>query len=243
MEYIYISSAIVVCSPCCGWLFVTPWTAAREASLSFTISWSLLKLMSIESVMPSSHLILCLPLPLPSVFSRIRVFSSKAALRTRWPEYWSFSIRPSMNTQGWLPLGWTGWISLLSKGLTRVFSNTAVQILWHSAFFIVPLSQLYMTNGKTIALTIQTFVAKVTSLLFNTLSRFVIAFLPSSKCLLISWRQSAIVGTAKHFFHTRGTSFTLPTMWKNVVAPHLHQHSSVSLLLCWQISSGISLWS
>ena len=111
-------------------LFATPRTAARQASLSFTISWSLLKLMSIESAMPSNRLILCHPLLLlPSIFPSIRVFSSESALRVRWPNYWSFSfnISPSNEHPGLIPLGWTGWISLHSKGLSRVFSNTTVQ--------------------------------------------------------------------------------------------------------------------
>ena len=103
----------------------------------------------------------------------------------------STSVLP-MNTLDSSPLGWTGWISLQSKGLSRVFYNTQfkISILWHSAFFILQLSHPYLTTGKTIALTIRTFVSKVVSLLFNTVSRFVIAFLPRSKCLLISWLQS-----------------------------------------------------
>ena len=108
----------------------TPWTAARQASLSITNSQSLPKLMSIESVMPSNYLILCHPLLLlPSLFPSIRVFSNESALHIRWPKYWSFSfnISPSSNTQDWSPLGWTGWISLQSRGLSRVFSNTTVQ--------------------------------------------------------------------------------------------------------------------
>ena len=112
------------------WLFLTPWTAASQASLSIINSWSLLKLMSIESVMPSSHLTLCHPLlPLPSVFHSIRVFSNESVLRIRWSKNWSFSfnISPSNDSQDWSPLGWTGWMSLQSKGLSRVFSNTTVQ--------------------------------------------------------------------------------------------------------------------
>ena len=112
-------------------LFATPWTAAHQASLSITNSQSLLKLMSIESMMPSNHVILCRPLLLlPSVFSSIRVFSKELALRIRWPKYWRISASASvfpMNVQDWFPLGWTGWISLQSKGLPRVFSNTTVQ--------------------------------------------------------------------------------------------------------------------
>ena len=112
-------------------LFVTPWTTALQASLSITNSQSLPKLMSTESVMPSNHLILCRPLLLlPSIFSSIRVFSNESVLHIRWPKYWSFSfsISPSwMNIQDWSPLEWTGWISLQSKGLARVFSNITVQ--------------------------------------------------------------------------------------------------------------------
>ena len=111
-------------------LFATPWTAACQASPSFTISWSLLKLMSIESVMSSNHLILCPPLfLLPSIFPGIRVFSNESALHIRWPKYWSFSfsISPSHEYSGLISFGLTGWISLQSKGLSRVFfSNTTV---------------------------------------------------------------------------------------------------------------------
>ena len=125
-DYVQFSS---VQSLSCEWLFVTPWTGARQASLSITNSWNPPKLMSTESIMPSSHLILCSPLLLlPSIFPSIRVFSNESALHIRWPKYCSFSfnILP-MNTQDWSPLGWTGWISLQSKGLSRVFSNTTVQ--------------------------------------------------------------------------------------------------------------------
>ena len=112
-------------------LFATPWTTARQASLSITNSWSLPKLTSIESVMPSNHLILCclLLLLLASIFSSIRVFSKESVLHIRWSKYWSFSynISPSNEYPGLISLGWTGWISLQSKGLSRVFSNTTVQ--------------------------------------------------------------------------------------------------------------------
>ena len=113
----------------CVQLLVTPRTAARQASLSITNSQSLLKLKSIESVMPSNHLILCCPLLLPSIFPSIRVFSNEPVLRIRWPKYWSFSLRPSMNIQDWFPLRLTGLISLQSKGtqVSRIFSNTTVQ--------------------------------------------------------------------------------------------------------------------
>ena len=179
----------------CVWLFVTPWIAARQASLSITNSRSSSKLMSIKSVMPSSHLILCRPLLLlPPIPPIIRVFSSESTLRMRWPKYWSFSfsISPSKNIQDWSPLEWTGWISLQSKGLSRVFSNTTVQKhqFFGAQLSSVQLSHLYMTTGKTIALTRRTFVGKVMSLLLNMLSRLVITFLPRSKCPLISWLQS-----------------------------------------------------
>ena len=114
-----------------SWALPTPWTAACQASLPSTISQSLLKLISTESVIPSNHLILCHPLILlPSIFPIVRVFSNESALPVRWPQYWTFSfnISPSNeNTQHWSPLGWTGWIFLQSKGLSRVFSNTTVQ--------------------------------------------------------------------------------------------------------------------
>ena len=170
----------------------TPWPAARQASLSITISQTLLKLMSIESVMPANHLILCRPLLLPpSVFPSIRVFSNESALHIRWPKYWSFSfsISPSNECSGLISFR-MDWLDLLAvqgtlKNLLQYHSSKA-SILWHSAFFMVHLSYPYMTTGKTIALTIQTFVGKIISLLFDMLSRLVIAFCPRSKCLLIS---------------------------------------------------------
>ena len=133
-----IDLSIAHCSGCysfssvqllgCVWLFLTPWTAAHKASLSITNSRSSLRLMSIESVTPSNHLILCHPVHLPpSIFPSIRVFSNESALHIRWPKYWSFSISPSNEYSGWFPLEWTSLISLLSKGLSRVFSNTTVQ--------------------------------------------------------------------------------------------------------------------
>ena len=111
------------------WLFATPWIAARQASLSITNSRSSLKLISVDSVMPSSHLILCCPLLLPSIPPSIRVFSNESTLHMRWPKYWSFSfsIIPSKEIPGLISSEWTGWISLWSKGLSRVFSNTTVQ--------------------------------------------------------------------------------------------------------------------
>ena len=149
-------------------LFATPWTAARQASLSITNSWSLLRFISIESVMPSNHLILCLPLLLlPSIFPSIRVFSNESALRTRWPKYWSFlfNISPSNEYSGLISFK-IDWLYLLAvQGTLKSFlqhHSSKASILQHSAFFIVQLSHLYMTTGKTIALTQWTFVGKVT---------------------------------------------------------------------------------
>ena len=155
---------------------MTPWTVAYQASLSIANSWSLLKLMSIESVMPSNHLILCHPLFLtPSIFPSIRVFSNESALHIRWPKYWSFSfnISPSSEYSG-LISSRKDWLDLLGaqgtfKSLLQHYSSKA-SILWHSAFFIVQLSHPYMTTGKTIALTKWTFVGKVMSRLLNMLS-------------------------------------------------------------------------
>ena len=175
---------------------MTPWTAAHQASLSITNSQSLLKLMSIKSVMLFNHLILCQPLLLlTSIFPSIRVFSNESVLHLRWPEYWSFSfsISPS-NEYSRLISFRMGWLDLLAvqgtlKSLLQHHSSKA-SILQHSAFFTVLLSHPYMTIGKTIALTRQTFIGKVMSLLFNMLSPLIITFLPRSKSLLISWLQS-----------------------------------------------------
>ena len=151
--------------------------------------------MSIETVMPSNHLILCPPLLLPSIFPSIRVFSNELTLRIRWPKYWSFSfnISPSNEYSGLISFR-TDWLDLFAvqgtlKSLLQHHSSKA-SILLLSAFFIVQLSHPYMTTGKTIALTRRTFVDKVMSLLFNMLSRLVITFLPRSKRLLISWLRS-----------------------------------------------------
>ena len=178
------------------WLFAMPWTVACQASLSITNSQSLLKLMSIQSVMQSNHLILCCPLLLlPSIFPSIRVFSTESVICIRWPKYWSFrfSISPSNEYVG-LIFFRIDWFDLLAvqgtlKSLPQHHSSKA-SILQRSTFFVVQLSHPYMTIGKTIALTRWTFVGKVMSLLFNILSRLVIAFLPRSKHLLISWLQS-----------------------------------------------------
>ena len=128
--FIPVLFVVVVQSLSHGWLFVTPWTAAGQASLSITNSQSLLKLMSLESLMSSNHLILCRPLLLlPSVFPSIRVFLMSQFFASGWAKYWSFSLTSALpkNTQDWSPLEWIGWISLQSKGLSRVFSNTTVQ--------------------------------------------------------------------------------------------------------------------
>ena len=173
-------------------LFATPWTAAHQASLPFTISQSFLKLTSIEPVMPYNHLILCHPhLLLPSMVPSIRVFSNELAFLITWPKYWnfSFSISPSNDYSGLISFR-MDWFDLCTvqvtlKGLLQHYSSKA-SVLQCSAFFIVQLSHPYMTTGKIIALTIWTFVGKVMSLLFNMLPRFVIAFIPRSKHLLIS---------------------------------------------------------
>ena len=174
----------------------TPWTAACQASLSIANSQSLLKLMSIESMMPSSHLSLCCPLLLPpSIFPSIRVFSNESVLRIRWPEYWSFtfSISPCNEYSGLISFR-MDWLDLLAvqgtlKSLLQHHSSKA-SILWRSAVFIVQLPHPYMTTGKTIAFTRWAFVDKVMFLLFSMLSRLVVTFLPRSKRLLISWLQS-----------------------------------------------------
>ena len=179
-------------------LFATPWTAASQAYLSIINFWSLLKLMSIESVMPSNHLILCRPLLLPpSIFHSIRVYSNESVLRIRWPKYWSFSynISPSNEYLGLISFK-IDWLDLLAvqgtlKSLLQHHSSKA-SILLRSAFFIVQLSHPYMATGKTILLTRWTFVGKVMSLLLNMLFRLVVTFLPSSKHLLTSWVQSPL---------------------------------------------------
>ena len=180
-------------------LFVTPWTAAHQVSLSITNSRSSPRLTSIESVMPSSHLILCHPLLLlPLIPPSIRVFPNESALHIRWPKYWSFSFNISPPNEHLGLIFRMDWLDLLAvqgtlKSLLQHHSSKA-SILWHSAFFLVQLSHPYMNTGKTIALTRWTFASKVMSLLFNMLSRFVIAFLPRSKGLLISWLQSPSAG-------------------------------------------------
>ena len=165
--------------------------------------------MSIKSVMPSRHLILCCSLLfLPSIPPSIRVFSNESTLLMRWPKYWSFSfsISPSNEQPGLISFR-MDWLDLLTvqgtlQSLLQRHSSKA-SILQHSAFFTVQLSHPYMTTGKTIALTRKTFVGKIMSLLFNMLSRLCITFLPRSKCLLISWLQSpsAVILEPKKIYH------------------------------------------
>ena len=180
----------------CVQLFATTWTAARQASLSIINSRSSLRLTSIESVVPSSHLMLCRPFLLPPpIPPSIRVFSNESTLYMRWPKYWSFSLSiiPSKEHPGLISFR-MDWLDLLAvqgtlKSLLQHHSSKA-SILQCSAFFTVQLSYPYMTTGKTIALTRRTFVGKVMCLFLSKVSMLVITFLPRSKCLLISWLQS-----------------------------------------------------
>ena len=204
-----------------------PMTAARQASLSITNSWSLLKLISVESKMPSNHLILCHPLLLlPSIFPSIRVFSIESVLCIRWWKDWSFSfsISPSNEYSGLISFR-IDWLDLLAvqgtlKSLLQHHSSKA-SILQCSAFFIVQLSHPYMTTGKTIALTRRTFVGKVMSLFFNMLS-----FLPRSKHLLISWLQSssAVILKLKKIKSATVSTF-YPSICHEVMGPDTHLNS------------------
>ena len=180
-------------------LFATPWTARCLASLPITNSQSLLKLMSMESVMPSNHLILCHPLLFPpSIFPSMRVFSNESVLHIRWPKNWHFSFSiSSYNGYSGLISFRMDWLDLLAvqrtlKSLLQHHSSKA-SILSHSAFCIIQLSHPYMTTGKTIALTRQTFVGRVMSLLFNMLSSLVVTFLSRSKHLLMQCSQHCSV--------------------------------------------------
>ena len=194
MNLICILVAVVVQSLSHVQGFVTPWTAACQDSLS-TVSQSWLKRMSIELMIPSNHFILCCLLLLPSIFPSIRVFSSESALHITWPEYWKFScsISPSNEYSGLVSFR-IDWFDLpaVQGTLRSLFHHHSSKpsILQGSAFFMAKLLHSYMTTGKTIALTIWTLFGKVMSLLFNMLSRFVIAFLLKTKCLLILWQQS-----------------------------------------------------
>ena len=215
------------------WLFATLWTAACQAALSFTVSQGLVKFMSIELVMISNHFILCLLL-LPLIFPSISVFSSASALCIRWPKFWSFnfSISPSSEYSGLISYR-IDWFDLMPKSLLQ--HNSKASVLLHSAFFMLQLSPPYMSTGKTTALTRLTFVGKIIPPLFNMLSRLVIAFLPKSTCLLISWLQSTICsgfGAPKnktcHCFHFPPLPFAMKwwdqTPWS-------------SFIKCWLLNS------
>ena len=197
VEFHYVLNLLQsVQSLICVTLFATPWTAAHQASLSITNWRSLLKLISIEQVMPFNHFILCHPFLLPpSIFTSIRLFSNESVPCIRWLKYWNFSFSISSFSDYSRPISFrVDQLDLLAvqgtlESLIQHHSSKA-SILQHSAFFTVLLSHLYMTTGKTIVLTRWTFIVKVMSLLFNMLSRLIITFLESSKCLLISWLQS-----------------------------------------------------
>ena len=210
----------------CIQLFATPRTVACQASLSIINLWSLLKLMSIKSVMPSNHLILCHSLLLlPSIFPGIRVFSNESVLRIRWPKYWSFSFSISLSNEysglisfriDWFDLAGQGTL----KSLLQLHSSEA-SVFRCATFFMAQVSHPYMTTGKTIALTKWTFVGKVTSLLFNMLCRLIIAFLPRSKCLLISWLQSPLAVILEHpQIVSRFHCFLIYLPWSDVTRYH-----------------------
>ena len=220
-------------------LSVTPWTAPYQASLSFTVSWSLFKLMSIELMIPSNHLIhYCPLLLLPTIFPNIGVFSKESALRIRWP-------KSPMNIRGWFPLGLTGLSSLGAQTLNSLSSqefgtlkslihhNSKVSILQLSAFFIIQLSNPYMTTGETIFLTIRTFVSKVTSLLFNMLSRLFIALIPRSKHLLISRLQSlsSVILEPKKIKSVTVSIFPIYLSWSDGTGCH-----DLRFFECWVVS-------
>ena len=221
----------------CVRTFVSPWITAHQASLSITNSRSSPKLMSIESVMPSSHLIFCCPLlllaPIPP---NITVFSNESTLHMRWQKYWSFSfsISPSNEYPG-LVSSRMDWLDLLAvqgtlKSLLQHHSSKA-SILRRSAFFIVQLSHPYMTTGKTIALTTWTFVGKVMSLPLNMLSRLVITFLPRSKRLLISWLQSPSAVTLEpRKIKSDTVSTVFPSICHEVMGP------DAMILVFWMLS-------
>ena len=227
---------------------------AWQASLSITNSRSLLKFMSVKSVMSSSHLILCHPLLLlPPIPPRIRVFSNESTLHMRWPKYWSFcfSISPSNEHPGLISFR-MDWLDLLAvqgtlKTLLQHHSSKA-SVLWCSAFFIVQLSHPYMTTGKTIALTRQTFVDKVMSLLFNMLYRLVIIFLLRSKCLLISRLQSPSAVILEHrkiksatVMPSKSIHVTANEKFLSVFTYHIFIHSSIDgHLSCFHILTSIN---
>ena len=204
---------------------MSPWTAAHQASLSITNSRSFLKLICIELVMPSNHLILCCPLLLlPSIFCSTRVFSNESVLRTRWPKFWSFSFSISSSSEysGMISFR-IDWLDLLAvqgtlKSLLQHHSSKT-SIIQCLVFFIVQLSHAYMTTGKNIALTVWTFVCKVISLLFNMLSRLVKAFLPRGKCLLIwLYSPSAVILEPKKI-KSLTVSIVSPSICHEVIGP------------------------
>ena len=206
------------------WLFATPWIAAHQATMSITNSRSLLKPMAIESVMPSSHLILCCSLLiLPPIPPSARAFPNEKTFLTRWPKYWSFSFSISTSNEQPRLIFRMDWLDLLAvqgtlKSLLHNHSSKA-SIFWCSAFFTVQLSHPYMTNRKTIALTRWTFVGRVMSLLFNMLSRLVITFLPRSKCILISWLQSYLASHKENSMDRgdwRATVHGVATSWNRL---------------------------
>ena len=209
----------------------------RPPYLSITNSQSPPKPSSIESVMPSNHLILFPPLLLPSIFPSIRVFSNESALWIKWPKYWSFSfnISPSNEHPGLICFR-MDWLDLFAvqgtlKSLLQHHSSKS-SILWHSGFFIVKLSHLYITTGKTISLTRWTFIGKVMSLLFNMLSRLVITFLPRSKHLSILWLQSpsAVIWDPRNI-----KSVTLSTVSPSI--SHEMMGPDAMILVFWMLSS------
>ena len=196
----------------CVQLFATPWTAAHQASLFITNFWSLFKLMSIQSVMPSNHFILCFPFLLPSVFPSIRVFPKESVLHIRWPKYWSFgfSISPSNEYSGLISFR-MDWLDLLAvqgtlKNLQHHSSKGSVL-----SFLYGPTLTSIHDQWKNHSLTRQTFVGKVMSLLFNMLSRLVIALLLRIKCLFISWRSYYL-----HFLSPRRQSLSLFPLFPHV---------------------------
>ena len=215
---------------------VTPWTAACQASLSITNIRSFLKLMSTELVMPSNHLILYHPLFfLPSIFPSIRVFSNESVLLIRWPKYWSFSFSISPSNEYWglisFKIDWLDFLVVQGtlKSLLQHHSSKA-SILQHSAFFIVS-TLTSIRDWKTIDLTRRTFVGKAMSLCFNMLSRLVIAFLPRSKHLLISWLQppsAVILEPCK--IKSLTVSIVSPSVCREVVGP------DVMVLVVWMLS-------
>ena len=215
---------------------VTPWTAACQTSLSITNSGSLLKLMSIETVMPSKHLIFCHPLLLlPSIFPSIRVFSNESALCIRWPKYWSFNFSISPFDEYWgLSSFRINWFDVLVvQGILKSLHqchNSKASIIHCSYYFMVQLSHLYMSTSKTRALTRWTFVGNAMSLLFNMLSGLVITFLPRSKHLLISWLQSpsAVILEFKKVKSVT-VSIVSPSVCHEVMGP------DAMILVCWML--------